>query len=117
DARTMARLQSGDLKGADDDSLRALKLNPTGTEAYTHRALIMQGMNKMAESRGWIEAALKLDPYDESAWIMRGNYFSETGRSDLAAADFKRAAQINPDNYDLYRKAIDVAGETRIVED
>ena len=105
DARTVARIRMGDLKGADEDSLAAVQLNAAGTDALRNRAVLMLQEGRYDESHRWAEQALKLDPLDATTLVTRAQYWFKSGRDDLALADYKKAAQIDPANYDLYRDA------------
>lgn len=106
-ARVMARGMSGNLKGADEDSLKAVSLSRELPATLSQRSMLMMQSRRREEAFAWADRALKGDPGDADALAIRGRFlWRDRGRYDLALAALKEAARISPERYqDLYRKA------------
>lgn len=106
-ARVMARGMSGNLKGADEDSLKAVALSHEQPATLSQRALLMMQSRRRDEAFAWADRALKSDPGDADALAIRGRFnWSDRGRYDLALEDLKQAARISPERYgSLYQEA------------
>ncbi|UPT74970.1 MAG: tetratricopeptide repeat protein [Elusimicrobiota bacterium] len=106
-ARVMARGMSGNLKGADEDSLKAVALSREQSETLSQRALLMMQARRRGEAFAWADRALKSDPGDADALAIRGRVlWSDRGRYELALEDLKQAALISPERYrNLYQEA------------
>jgi tetratricopeptide (TPR) repeat protein len=106
-ARVMARGMSGNLKGADEDSLKAVALSHEQPATLSQRALLMMQSRRRDEAFAWADRALKSDPGDADALAIRGRFnWSDSGRYDLALEDLKQAARISPERYGgLYQEA------------
>ncbi len=106
-ARVMARGMAGNLKGADEDSLKAVALSREQSATLSQRALLMMQSRRRDEAFAWADRALKSDPGDADALAIRGRFnWSDRGRYDLALEDLKQAARISPERYgSLYQEA------------
>lgn len=107
-ARVLARGLGGDLKKADEDSLRAVKLSREKPIALSQRACLMMAMGRREEAFAWANRALEGDPKDADALAVRGKFlWTDRDRPDLALADFKKAAEIDPQAYqDAYQRRV-----------
>lgn len=102
-ARVLARGLGGDLKKADEDSLRAVKLSREQPVTLSQRASLMMTMGRREEAFAWANRALVGDPRDADALAIRGKVLW-TSRPDLALADLKKAAELDPQAYqDAYQ--------------
>lgn len=106
-ARVMARGLSGDLKGADEDSLKAVSLSRELPATLSQRSMLMMHSRRREEAFAWADRALKGDPSDADALAIRGRFlWSDRGRYDLALEDLKQAARVSPERYgNLYQVA------------
>lgn len=106
-ARVLARGMSGNLKGADEDSLKAVALSREQPATLSQRALLMMRSNRHEEAFAWANRALKTDAGDADALAVRGRIlWSNRGRYDLALEDLKQAARVSPERYQrLYQEA------------
>ncbi|MBI5247541.1 MAG: tetratricopeptide repeat protein [Elusimicrobia bacterium] len=106
-ARVMARGMTGNLKGADEDSLKAVALSHEQSATLSQRALLMMQSRRRDEAFAWADRALKSDSGDADALAIRGRFnWSDRGRYDLALEDLKQAARISPERYgSLYQEA------------
>jgi tetratricopeptide (TPR) repeat protein len=106
-ARVMARGMAGNLKGADEDSLKAVALSHELPATLSQRALLMMQSRRRDEAFAWADRALKSDPGDADALAIRGKVqWGDRARYDLALEDLKQAARISPERYlHLYQEA------------
>lgn len=106
-ARVMARGLTGDLKGADEDSLKAVSLSRELPATLSQRSMLMMQSRRREEAFAWADRALKGDPGDADALAIRGRLlWSDRGRYDLALEDLKHAARVSPERYgNLYQAA------------
>ncbi len=106
-ARVMARGMSGNLEGADEDSLKAVSLSRNEPATLSQRALLMMLARRREEAFAWADRALKSDAGDADALAIRGRFlWRDRGSYDLALADLKQAARISPERYgNLYQEA------------
>ena len=80
--RGNARSELGDRRGAKEDYGRAIELNPEDADAYTAIADYSR--------------AIEIKPDDADAYYNRGIAKRKLGDYDGAAADRKRAIELNP---------------------
>lgn len=106
-ARAQARGMIGNLKGADDDSLKAVALSREQPATLSQRALLMLQSGRRDEAFAWADRALTSDPADADALAVRGRIlWRDRGRYDLALEDLKQAARVSPERYGrLYEEA------------
>ena len=98
-ARVLARGMSGNLKKADEDSLKAVTLSREEPVALSQRASLMMTMGRRQEAFAWANRALEGNPQDADALVIRGRFlWKDRNRPDLAVEDLKKAAQIDPEH-------------------
>ncbi|OGS00549.1 MAG: hypothetical protein A2V88_05620 [Elusimicrobia bacterium RBG_16_66_12] len=98
-ARVLARGMGGNLKKADEDSLRAVTLSREAPVALSQRASLMMTMGRREEAFAWANRALEGNPQDADALVIRGRVlWKDRKRPDLAIEDLKKAAQIDPEH-------------------
>jgi tetratricopeptide (TPR) repeat protein len=107
-ARVMARGMERNFNGADADSLRAVTLSGQNAVALSQRARLMKTMGRREEAFTWAERALKSNPTDADALLIRGMYqWRDRRNPELALVDLKKAAEIDPDEYrNTYREGL-----------
>ena len=99
-ARVLAHGLGGDLKKADADSLRAVKLSHEQPVTLSQRASLMMTMGRREEAFAWATRALEGNSQDADALVIRGQVlWVDRKRHDLALADLKKAAEIDPERY------------------
>jgi len=102
-ARVLAHGLGGDLKNADADSLRAVKLSREQPVTLSQRASLMMTMGRREEAFAWANRALDGDPQDSDALVIRGRVlWLDHKRPDLAIEDFKQAARLDPERHQKY---------------
>lgn len=102
-ARVLAHGLGGDLKKADEDSLRAVKLSREQPVTLSQRASLMMTMGRREEAFAWANRALEGNPQDADALVLRGRVlWLDRKRPDLAIEDFKKAAGIDPERHQKY---------------
>jgi len=105
-ARAMARGISGNLKGADADSLQAVSLSHEDPAVLSQRASFMIAAGRREEAFAWAERTLAAAPDDADALAIRGRYlWRDKGRPEAALADLRRAAKADPRYQALYSEA------------
>lgn len=70
-----------------------LRLNPNDANAYLQRGLV-HGLTDTAAAEADFAAAIRLSPQLAAAFVARGRLFDETGRTDQADKDFRRAFEL-----------------------
>jgi superkiller protein 3 len=79
-----------------DDSKRRL-----GQDSWPYRVLGMSALESQDEARAieWFQTAIRIDPKDIDSWIGLGESYFGCGRLEAAVKVFKRALELNPDNW------------------
>jgi tetratricopeptide (TPR) repeat protein len=78
------------------DKLRQAAALERNSYLYSLMGMIYGKQGKTTEALAAIETALKIDPRDDAAYFYRGNLRSVAGDFAGAAADYRRAIDINP---------------------
>ncbi len=95
--RGLAKLGSGDLRGAESDFTLALDLDGTPTRVYFLRSAVRMRLKNRDGSTKDRAEGLKLRPNDELSWICRGVQKIVTDPKG-ALADFDEALVLNPNS-------------------
>jgi tetratricopeptide (TPR) repeat protein len=74
-------------------------------DIYATLGLVHGKLGNTAEALTALEKALQLDPQFDAAYFYRGNVYSAAGDAEKAAADYRRAVEINPGN-ELARRGL-----------
>jgi tetratricopeptide (TPR) repeat protein len=101
-AKAMACYFGGDLKGADEASLKAVELAGQSAEACAARAWLMKSMGRWTEAQAWAEQGLRKEPSNPDALALRGRCRWRAGLAEKAREDFRRAAEKDPAYGKLY---------------
>ena len=102
DSRGIAKVNSGDIKGAIQDYNKAIEINPEFSQTYNHRGI---AKSKSGNIKGAIQdfnKAIEINPEYSPAYNNRGNIKYEIG--DLAGAirDYDAAIEIDPEFSQAY---------------
>ena len=88
----------GDREAAIEDYSRAIKIQPDLLQAYVARGYAHMVGGALAEAIEDYSLVLRADPDDFVARFNRALAYERQGKRDLAAADFRKAAELQPDN-------------------
>ncbi len=106
--RGLLRVKAGELQDAVLDFTDAMLLDPENPRYYQQRAATYQFLGKTAEGRedqlkaDWLvklqacHQAVKSQPRNAMNWIARANHYWNHGDEIRAAADLKRALELEP---------------------
>jgi TolB-like protein/DNA-binding winged helix-turn-helix (wHTH) protein/Flp pilus assembly protein TadD len=89
-----------DLKNAEQESARALALNPSFAEGHHLRAYVLQGLNRMDEAVEEERKNVALDPFARP-WALVVALL-RTRQFDAALTEARLRSQAQPDNADLH---------------
>ena len=110
----MAKLQKNDAEAA--------KVLQQALTAYpTNKAFMLEDLNmslatgKGEDALGKINKSIAADPSNSNLYAVRGSMYDQQKKSDLALADYKKAVELDPKNFDAqfnlgvynYNKAAD----------
>ena len=110
----MAKLQKNDAE--------ATKVLQQALTAYpTNKAFMLEDLNmslatgKGEDALGKINKSIAADPSNSNLYAVRGSMYDQQKKSDLALADYKKAVELDPKNFDAqfnlgvynYNKAAD----------
>jgi serine/threonine protein kinase/Flp pilus assembly protein TadD len=87
------------LRKADEESLRALELDPDLAEAHVARGLAVSLNGRFQEASKEFEVALTLDPSLFEAFYMYGRACFAQGKLAEAASLFEKASSVRPEDY------------------
>lgn len=74
-------------------------------DIYATMGLVQGKRGNTAEALAALQKSLQLDPRFDPAYFYRGNVYAAAGDAAKAAADYRRAVEINPDN-ELARRGL-----------
>lgn len=99
----MAQVEIGDIKGAKQNLIRVLQLDPKDAWAYLILGnLYFKYENDLGSAERYYASAADLDPNDLYILNSYANLMVERGRSDEARELFERAIAAAPDNINPY---------------
>ena len=82
---------------------------PDDPKSYVNRAEVYSRLylrdlteQNLTNAEGDFNKALELDPNYNPAYLVRGKFYSDLGKYDLALADFNHAIELDPDSAELY---------------
>jgi curved DNA-binding protein CbpA len=100
----------GDPAQAEAFARKAVEADPTQADYHAFLAWLIalkpesQSPEKTAECIALLTKATGISAKCERAFFWRGMLYKRTGKNDLALADFRRAAELNPRNIDAARE-------------
>jgi tetratricopeptide (TPR) repeat protein len=93
-----------DWKGAKDDALRALELNPNSADAHFTYALLLQSIGRLPEAIDHIQTAVALDPLAPALQANFGRILYRARRYGEAILHLNRTIDLDPLNYGAYAR-------------
>jgi tetratricopeptide (TPR) repeat protein len=109
--RGALRRQKGDLAGALADVEEAIRVEPSGGNAYTVRASVRRARGDLDGAEADLDRAVALSPQSVEAVNNRGTLRLQRGRTKEALEDYDRALALQPDN----ALVLVARGQTRLV--
>ena len=99
--RAMALDKNGNHKEAIADCTRAIAINPYFADAYCGRGRIYGFIfNDLSKGIADCTRAISLDPGNVDAYCGRGFFLLKLKKVNLAENDFKKALELDPDDYE-----------------
>jgi len=95
----LARAATGDVNGARESFEIARQLDPQNGMAYVNLGTLALMTGDRAAARERLATALSLDPANAKAHNTLGVMAAQEGRLDEAIADWRKAAELNPNDY------------------
>ena len=89
------------LAASDEASLKAVALAPDLAEAHVARAIYLSARERFDEAAREFEEAVRLSPGLFDAWYQYARTALHQGRPRRALELFERAAEVNPDDYQV----------------
>lgn len=86
----------GNIDNALEDAQRAEALQQSSPELYVLLADILQAKNRFGEAAGYLNQALKMAPYDGSAYYVKGVLQARQGDSLASLSSLNYAMNVNP---------------------
>lgn len=100
--RGLARLRTGDKRGAVRDFTTTVSLNPGNDRAYYLRGLVFAGERKDREAAADFTRAIKINGGFVQAYIQRGRVLERSGKLQEALNDLSLAIELEPGNAQTY---------------
>ncbi len=100
--RGIAKYNLGDIRGAQQDFDRSVKLNPIFTNGYHYRAITKSRQGQYEEGLEDLEKALELRPGTPGIYYSRGVTYFLAQRFDEALDDFNRYIKQDPKDPGAY---------------
>lgn len=97
------RLQkAGDLGGAEDAYLRALKLDPYNARINANLAVLYENQGRLQLAEQHLRDAINVEPQSATAHNNLGVVLYRMGNYDGALTEFNRTLALNPEQLDAY---------------
>ncbi len=93
-ARAVARLRSGDEKGALADIDKAIECAPENAKYHYRKGAILFKSGELDEALECLSRAIDLDPALAPAYALRGHLYEKAGDEENASADLSRAEML-----------------------
>jgi tetratricopeptide (TPR) repeat protein len=100
--RSAYRYKKGDLQGAIDDCVKALKVKPDYAVAYNNMGLFSEQLGNNSQALTYYNKTIGLDPKYVDAYYNRGILRSKMGNYAGAADDYSRAIELKPNDSETY---------------
>jgi tetratricopeptide (TPR) repeat protein len=102
--RGLYQYSMGDKKAALSDFDQAIKLNPGNIEALYHSGLVYGDMGDFTKAVEQLTKVIEADKNYKSAYVYRGVYNYNNGKTDIACADFNKAKELGETSVQKYIK-------------
>jgi tetratricopeptide (TPR) repeat protein len=102
--RGLYEYSMGDKKAALSDFEQAIKLNPANIEALYHSALLYGEKSDYKKAVEQLTKVIEADKSYKSAYVYRGVYNYNDGKTDIACADFNKAKELGETSVEKYIK-------------
>ena len=109
--RGIVRAKFGDIKGAIEDSNRAVGLDSRHSFSYLGRGIVRSGVGDQGGANSDFDRAIDIDPGNEAAYFNRGIVKNILGDKKGAVADFGKALSIDSKDAVAYYNRGVVRGE------
>ena len=94
-----AEASEANMRLADENSLRALELDPELAESHASRGLALSIAKQFAAAEAEFQEAVRLNPKLFEAYYFAGRNFMAQGAYTEAASRFEKAAEMRSDDY------------------
>jgi len=91
-------MEPRDFKRAEENFLHVVELKPDLSGSHVYLGDAYRAQNDLVKARTAYEKALEKDPNDALTYLKRGHVNSYLDSFDAARSDYKKAAELNPDN-------------------
>ncbi len=95
-SRALAKMNTGDIKGALEDYDQAIVLDPNDPLFYLNRGLARDKIKYFRAALADFNKVIKLDPSNATAYRSRGKVLFELKEFQLALEDLDQAIQLDP---------------------
>ncbi len=81
---------------------KSIDLDPNYVEGYLKHAELSYILKNYDRSISYANKALKIEPFSDNAYYIRGMTYKELEKKNMAMDDFQSAVEINAENYQAY---------------
>jgi len=99
---TAARVQLGDLDGAEQAARKALEINPNSAEALNNLALVVAERGRPDEAQNYLTQAIRADPKHWRPRLNLGHLLSRQGKLQESLPHYREALKIDPELFDAH---------------
>ena len=100
--RGIAKYDLGDIRGAQKDFDRSVRINPVFTNGYHYRAITLSRFGRYDEALADLETAIRLRPGYPGLYFTRGVTYFLSQQFDKAVSDFDRYIRREPKDPSAY---------------
>lgn len=90
------------LERAEQSALKALIYDPSSSEAFSALGLVYYNRNSLDEALLSVQKAISFDPENFFAYWIRGRLYRMQDRDAIAAIDFNKVLELNPNFHSAY---------------
>jgi Flp pilus assembly protein TadD len=95
------QIDSGDLKGAEENLKAALGKTPDNARVLYNLGLLHQKQDRLGDAEAMLEKSVALDARADTILAL-GNVLMQRGALDRAVQMYKRAVEVSPSEYDAW---------------
>ena len=96
-ATSYMNVEPRDFKKAEENFLKVVELRPDLSGSHVYLGDAYRAQNDLEKARAAYEKALEKDPADALTYLKKGHVNSYLGSFDDARNDYRKAAELNPD--------------------